>query len=212
MANRTNERAKTKERTRKKLISAATALFAKKGIDRPSLDEICAEAGVTRGAFYVHFEDRDALLAAVMEQEGARFLEAFFGVDGADTASLAASFAHAMATGEYPLTKRGGMRPHQLLDACARSKAIRRRYVALVEDAIARLAARLRDDRSAGRLPESLDPHACAALLLMTAIGAHTLADLEVALDPPALVGALATLLSGPISDRSGTARSRRRS
>ena len=48
-------------------------------------------------------------------------------------------FAQAMESGAYPLTKRGGMRPHQLLDACARSKTIRKRYTTLVEDAIARV-------------------------------------------------------------------------
>jgi AcrR family transcriptional regulator len=189
------ERAKTKERTRRRLIGAATSLFAKKGIDRPSLDEICAEAGVTRGAFYVHFDDRDDLLAAVMEDSGARFLEALFGVD-LDAQGLFAAFARAMATGDYPLTRRGGMRPHQLLDACARSKTIRKRYTALVEDAVRRLADRLVVDQAAGRLRKDIEPVPAATLLLMTAIGAHTLVDLDLPLDQASLVGALATLLT----------------
>lgn len=192
----TGDRQRAKERTRRNLVKAATALFAKKGIDRPSLDEICAEAGVTRGAFYVHFKDRDELLAAVMDASGTRFLADLFGAAPDDTRALAAEFARALASGEYPLTRRGGMRPHQLLEACARSKEIRRRYVALVEDAIARLAERLRADQGAGRLRADLDPSASATLLLMTAIGAHTLADLEVPLDPGALVAALAGLLA----------------
>lgn len=186
-------RQQTKERTRKRLISAAQTLFSKKGMDRPSLDEICAEAGVTRGAFYVHFEDRDALIAAVMDEVGKRFLDSLFA--GAGAASIAQAFAESMTTGAYPLTKRGGVRPHQLLEACARSKAIRAKYGALVQDAIARLELQLASERQNSTLRRDVDPHALSVLLLMTAIGAHTMLDLELPLDPPALLGTIARLL-----------------
>jgi AcrR family transcriptional regulator len=181
-------REKAKEKTRKKLISAAIALFSKKGIDRPSLDEICAEAGVTRGAFYVHFEDRDALLATVMDEVGSRFLEAFFAADTKNTASLLNAFAGAVQSGEYPLTRRGGMRPHQLLDACARSKVIRKKYVALVEQAIERLERRIEDDQRIGVIRKDVPPRAVSTLLLMLAIGAHTLIDLDANVDPRTLL------------------------
>lgn len=187
-------RQESKERTRKRLVSSAITLFSKKGIDRPSLDEICHEAGVTRGAFYVHFRDRDALLAAVMDEVGQAFLDSFFG--GAQgTLPLASAFASAMATGAYPLTRRGGMRPHQLLDACARSKLIRRRYTTLVREAIDRLRVRMSTEQSAGTLRAELDPKAVSVLLLMLAIGAHTLVDLDLELDPPSLLGTLGALL-----------------
>ena len=170
------------------------ALFSKKGIDRPSLDEICAEAGVTRGAFYVHFEDRDDLLAAVMDGVGRAFLESFFG-GAAGTLPIASAFATAMQSGAYPLTKRGGVRPHQLLDACARSKAIKARYSALVEDAVRRLRDGMLAEQTAGAMRSDVDPQAMSMLLLMMAIGAHTMLDLDLALDPPALLNALGRLL-----------------
>ncbi len=56
-------------RTRRALATAAAGLIAEKGWDRTSLDEICARAGMTRGAFHGNFESRDALFLAVMEQE-----------------------------------------------------------------------------------------------------------------------------------------------
>jgi hypothetical protein len=87
------------------------------------------------------------------------------------------------------------MRPHQLLDACARSKAIRKRYTTLVQDAIARLGERMRAEQTSGVVRSDVDAQSVAVLLLMTAIGAHTLSDLEVTLDPAALLGTLGTLL-----------------
>ena len=56
-------------RTRSTLAATAAELIAEKGWDRTSLDEICARAGMTRGAFHGNFKSRDALFLAVMEQE-----------------------------------------------------------------------------------------------------------------------------------------------
>src|SRR5690606_13842928 len=54
-----------KAETREALITSAMTAFAADGFDNPSLDAICAAAGYTRGAFYVHFQDRDELINAV---------------------------------------------------------------------------------------------------------------------------------------------------
>ena len=58
----------TKSETRDALIAAGALEFAEKGLDAPSLDAICARAGFTRGAFYVHFRDRDDLLVAIVDR------------------------------------------------------------------------------------------------------------------------------------------------
>src|SRR5262245_31791802 len=68
MPEATSARAGGKRETREALILAGIAELAEKGLDEPSLDAICARAGFTRGAFYVHFEDRDDFIAAVMER------------------------------------------------------------------------------------------------------------------------------------------------
>src|SRR5687767_6811049 len=65
-------REKSKSQTRQAIVEAAVACFSEAGLDSPSLDSICARAGCTRGAFYVHFKNRDALIAAAMaERRGA---------------------------------------------------------------------------------------------------------------------------------------------
>ncbi|MGH7328029.1 MAG: TetR family transcriptional regulator, partial [Polyangiaceae bacterium] len=68
MSKATKTRDATKIETRDALIAAGAMEFAEKGVDGPSLDGICARAGFTRGAFYVHFRDRDDLLVAVVDR------------------------------------------------------------------------------------------------------------------------------------------------
>ena len=53
--------------TRRALIDAARALFAQNGYAETSLDDVVAEAGVTKGALYHHFDNKKELFAAVVE-------------------------------------------------------------------------------------------------------------------------------------------------
>lgn len=46
----------------RRLLSVATKLFAKKGFDRTSVQEIVEAAGVTKGAMYHYFDSKDDLL------------------------------------------------------------------------------------------------------------------------------------------------------
>ena len=55
-------------RTRQRLMTAAVAVFAERGVIGSSVEEICEAAGFTRGAFYSNFADKDALVLALIEQ------------------------------------------------------------------------------------------------------------------------------------------------
>ncbi|WP_417280877.1 TetR/AcrR family transcriptional regulator [Celeribacter sp.] len=54
--------------TRQRLIHAARGMFSSRGYAESSMEDIVAEAGVTRGALYHQFGGKPALLEAVIEQ------------------------------------------------------------------------------------------------------------------------------------------------
>jgi AcrR family transcriptional regulator len=57
----------TREETREKLFQAAAEVFEEQGIGAASIEAIAAAAGLTRGAFYSNFADKDELIIAMLE-------------------------------------------------------------------------------------------------------------------------------------------------
>jgi TetR/AcrR family transcriptional regulator, transcriptional repressor for nem operon len=52
---------------RSKLLDAALSVIRTKGYSATTVDELCATAGVTKGAFFHHFKSKDALGIAAAE-------------------------------------------------------------------------------------------------------------------------------------------------
>lgn len=55
-----------KIRTRERIVASARKLFNRHGFQQVSIDRIMAEAGLTRGGFYAHFDSKDELYAAAV--------------------------------------------------------------------------------------------------------------------------------------------------
>jgi TetR/AcrR family transcriptional regulator, transcriptional repressor for nem operon len=58
--------------TRQRILDVAARQFRERGVAAAGLAGIMAEAGLTNGAFYVHFESKDDLVAAVLGEALAR--------------------------------------------------------------------------------------------------------------------------------------------
>ncbi|MDG0805788.1 TetR family transcriptional regulator [Pectobacterium brasiliense] len=56
------------EETRATLLATARKVFSERGYADTSMDDLTAQASLTRGALYHHFGDKKGLLAAVLEQ------------------------------------------------------------------------------------------------------------------------------------------------
>lgn len=67
--------AKKRERnpaeTREKLVASTVRLILQQGFAATTVDQICAEAGVTKGSFFHHFENKDAIGQAAVAWWGA---------------------------------------------------------------------------------------------------------------------------------------------
>ncbi len=58
---------KRSEETRTRILEAAVRRFAVSGYDAASVDDICSQAGVSKGAFYHHFPTKQAIFLALMQ-------------------------------------------------------------------------------------------------------------------------------------------------
>ena len=63
------------EATRARLLAAARRLFGRSGYAKTSVEDLVGRGGVTKGAFYHHFEDKKAIFLAVLEEAQMRLAE-----------------------------------------------------------------------------------------------------------------------------------------
>jgi TetR/AcrR family transcriptional repressor of nem operon len=183
----------SKQRTRQALLDAALALFSEQGLDAPSLDAICERAGCTRGAFYVHFADRDALIAAAMTTRRTDVVGTMLGAADVSIQQVLHVFADAIEAGAFPPA--GAVRSGELVSACRRSKKVRTEQHRLLSETHARIAERIARDQSQGRTRTDVDARSLALVLLLAETGAELLLDLGFAFDIRSGATALAALL-----------------
>ncbi|PLT33435.1 TetR/AcrR family transcriptional regulator [Bacillus sp. V5-8f] len=68
----------------KVIMEAAIKLFGKKGYDATSVQEIVNEAGISKGAFYLYYKSKQALLLAIFQYYYDRFVKEFNDLKGQD--------------------------------------------------------------------------------------------------------------------------------
>lgn len=184
---------------RRRVLDAAALCFIRSGFHGTSMQEICAEAGMSPGALYRYFPSKDAIIVAIVEEE--RAMRASF-VEMLETAPSFVEgltrMGRAVFSGETEMVclKLGP----EIFAEAARNPALKPTFDAVedeMNEAIRRcfVAAQAR-----GEIDASIDPD--IALLLINAIGDGLMLrssfepDLPLGNMMPALAGLMARMLA----------------
>ncbi len=171
------------------------AAFAEQGLEAPSLDAICARAGYTRGAFYVHFKDRDDLIAAVMERLLRGLLDAIIATGDAALDLERTILLFAQAAENHVLPMQGSVSSYQFMQACSRAPELCERYVAVLDEAVRRVAHAAREGQEAGTVRSDVDPEQIGALLVAVVLGVDQMDQVSYSYQPRMAAEALLTML-----------------
>jgi AcrR family transcriptional regulator len=156
-------------RTKIELLRAAESVFAEHGLSASKVEHITARAGVSKGAFYLHFESKDDCWRQIIEGFVAKLANCL------DVPSDAAARLHEDATEHLARWHRHDL---EILDFCWANRALLKMvlaggggvpYAYLIDEFALRVAetseAWLRTAMSARVYREDLDPHVVAALI-----------------------------------------------
>jgi AcrR family transcriptional regulator len=152
---------------RERLLDAAIALFAERGVAATSLGAIARKAHVTPALVHYYFGNRDRLLDALIEERitplittlGQRISDA-----DTDASSTARTFVRAIFT---MLAEHEWLAPLWIREVLTDNGALRERLLARIAPGIApQLARRFADAKRGGALNTGLDPRLTVVSLI----------------------------------------------
>jgi len=187
----------TKAERRRELIDAARRCLEAGAFQTLTVDDVCAEAGVSKGAFYGYFDQKLDLLLALLDEEVASMRALMRGLEESSPSAVERlrGFARAMvARGDDPS---GLQIQAELWIQTATEPVVRQRWVEAVQERRQVLRGWIEDAISSGELAE-IPANAFAAILLALGDGL----SLHAGLDPtafrwPNVARALDALLDG---------------
>lgn len=158
--------------TRAKLLEAATCVLARSGFERATLDEIVREAGFSKGAFYVHFESKDDLFWAMLEERIAHQQEVFRGaVDYGKSMDYNVRMILSAVFGLLGDDALWGSLFMEFHAHAARNEQVRRRLGSMYEGWRQLIVDILSVSRETGRLRSDADLELMATILVATVEG-----------------------------------------
>jgi AcrR family transcriptional regulator len=144
-------RERRRQQTRDVLIAAATEVFAQRGFEGASLEEIAETAGFTRGAIYNNFAGKEELFFAVTDRLNEQIIDAFRAIAPAsadakewDVAALASMWRASVADFDdlFAITKEYELYVLRNPEARKQAVAFRRKNKELVASFIDEVAER----------------------------------------------------------------------
>ena len=139
-----------KQETRQRIIEAASRRFKQDGVDGSGIATLMADAGLTNGAFYAHFESKDDLVARVVADELGRQADTLASLP--PTRASLREFARQYLTPEHRDAPAAGCPSAALLDEIVRCAGpAKQAYTEGAERILGEIACRIapRDPASA---------------------------------------------------------------
>ncbi|HLA18112.1 MAG TPA: TetR/AcrR family transcriptional regulator [Dehalococcoidia bacterium] len=165
-------RRRRREETRGRLMEAAIGVFARSGFDRATVDEIVREAGFSKGAFYVHFESKEDLFWAMLEERISRQQDTFRRAVG--YTQPVAENVRMILSGVFGLLRDDPLWGSLFAEFAAhalRNEKVRLRLAAMYERWRELIAEILSEGREAGRIRRDIDPQFIATVLIAATEG-----------------------------------------
>jgi AcrR family transcriptional regulator len=162
--------------TRRQILRAASHQFARRPYHDVGLDDILAEAELTKGAMYFHFRSKHALAVAIIEQQtaaGSVAVEELLtrGLSGLETLI---DFSYLIAVGDL---KTDGIRAGlNLLESVGRSQGLQKR---LLDDWAKALARVVEQAIAEGDIDPQCDPQDVGRLMVSLHMGLRQTSNLE---------------------------------
>jgi len=164
------------QKTRQHLLDAALEVFWRDGVTRASLQAIAQEAGVTRGALYWHFKNKEDLFETLFEQQYADFFAAFNDQTLRDNQDVWTHLQHNLTAMFETLATRESKHKfcNVMFSKCEQTAGnetiteLACRYHRLFQKQI---AYALQLSREQGRLPENTDIELAAIYLESSSVG-----------------------------------------
>jgi AcrR family transcriptional regulator len=162
------------EATRQKIIAAAVELFSETGYADAGLGDIIEGAELTKGALYYHFDSKDALAAAVIEEGGAAVLRAFEGGGESPAPALENMIHCVFDAAELMADNKVARTAIQLVRAvCEFNQAASRMFGAWLRA----MTAHARQASAEGDLRPSLDPNSVGETIIAAVFGAELMSS-----------------------------------
>ena len=169
---------------RTELLKAAAKIFAKRGFRAASVEEIVLAAGLSKGTFYWHYDSKDALFLALLEERVDRPVRELMKVT--ETATVEEATAPVVGRGLAALLEQDRemiLLLHEYWSAAARDERLRIRYVERQESLRGALARALAERHKRTGVPLLVPAEALATAFIALAEGLSR----EALIDPDAV-------------------------
>jgi AcrR family transcriptional regulator len=162
------------EVTRRKIIDAAVELFNDVGYSNAGLGDIIERAGMTKGALYHHFNSKEALAVAIINDGSDILLRTFQGISRSSAPALESMIHGVLVTVNLGNT-----------DKLVRMGAVLLRIFAKFSEAstlnygvwLAEMAEQARRAQAEGDLRDDIDAQAAGEFIVSTMLGAELISN-----------------------------------